>query len=143
LWRLTHVRDVHFRRKGLEKGPLLLENTVVEEEDLKGALGAHRHTVLAEGSDPVQGIAKGSGLAQGIGGNDHAQGTAGGKGLAQGTVEGTARAQGTAGGTAHAQGTREGAEIGPGHQQAMGTIRRTRNHLPCDEPFVFGLIVTA
>jgi len=124
---------VHFRRKGLEKGPLHLENTVVEEEDLKGALGAHRHTVLAEGSDPVQGIAKGSGLAQGIGGND----------LAQGTVEGTARAQGTAGGTARAQGTREGAEIGPGHQQAMGTIRRTRKHLPCDEPFVFGLIVTA
>jgi len=140
------------KRKGLEKGPLHLENTVVEEEDLKGALGAHRHTVLAEGSDPVQGIAKGSGLAQGIGGNDLAQGTAGGKGLAQGTegdvlaqgtVEGTARAQGTAGGTARAQGTREGAEIGPGHQQAMGTIRRTRKHLPCDEPFVFGFIVTA
>jgi hypothetical protein len=84
------------------------------QEDLKGALGAHRHTVLAEGSDPVQGIGKGSGLAQGIGGNDLAQGTAGGKGLAQGT-EGNLLAQGTAGGSARAQGTAGGAEIGPGH----------------------------
>jgi hypothetical protein len=113
------------------------------QEDLKGALGAHHHTVLAEGSGLVQGTAKGSGLPRGIRGNGLAQGNAEGKGLApgtegtglaQGTAEGT-RAQGTAGGSAHAQGTREGVEIGPGHRLAMGTIRQTRKHFPCDGPF--------
>jgi len=102
---------------------------VVEEEVLKGALGAHHHTVLADGSDPVRGTVKGSGLAQGIGGNGLAQGNAEGIGLAQGTAEGTGLAQGIAGGSAHAQGTQEGVEIDPGHRLAMGTIRQTRKHL--------------
>ena len=93
------------------------------QEVLKGVLGAHHHTVLADGSDPVRGTVKGSGLAQG---------NAEGIGLAQGT-EGTGLAQGIAGGSAHAQGTQEGVEIDPGHRLAMGTIRQTRKHLPCDE----------
>lgn len=107
------------------------------QEDLKGA---HHLTVLAEGSDPAQGTVKGRGLAHGIGGNGLAQGNAEGKGpaqgiggnaLAHGTAGGNAHAHGTAGGSAHAQGThREGVEIGPGHQQAMGTTRQTRKHFP-------------
>jgi len=106
---------------------------VVEEEVLKGVLGAHHHTVLADGSDPVRGTVKGSGLAQGNAeGIGLAQGTEG-TGLAQGTAEGTGLAQGIAGGSAHAQGTQEGVEIDPGHRLAMGTIRQTRKHLPCDE----------
>lgn len=78
---------------------------------LKDALGAHHLTGLAEGSAPAQGIAEGIGLAQGIAG-------------------GTAHAQGNAGAARHMKEIlTEGAEIGPGHQPATGTIKRTREHL--------------
>ncbi|KAL6644319.1 hypothetical protein ACP70R_015927 [Stipagrostis hirtigluma subsp. patula] len=124
---------------------------------LRGALGAHHLTVLAEGSDPAQGSAEGRGPGQGIEGSDPAQGSAEGRGPgqgiegsdpAQGTAEGIGLVQGIAEGIAHAQGIAraahhmkeilsEGVWIGPGHQPAMGTTRQTSKPLPCDKLLFF------
>ncbi|KAL6660938.1 hypothetical protein ACP70R_000322 [Stipagrostis hirtigluma subsp. patula] len=142
--------------KELVRGPPLLGNTVAAEV-LRGALGAHHLTVLAEGSDPAQGSvegrgpgqgiegsdpaqgsAEGSGPAQGIEGSDHAQGTAEGIGLVQGIAEGIAHAQGIARAAHHMKEIlSEGVWIGPGHQPAMGTTRQTSKPLPCDKLLFF------
>ena len=110
---------------------LLLENTAAEEV-LKSALGAHHLTDLAEGSVHAQGTAEGIVPAQGI---------AGGAGIthAQGIAVGTARAPGIAGATHHMKEIlTEAAEIGPGHQPATGTIKRTSEHFPrAYPPLVF------